>query len=84
MLLVGFCVVAAVIVVLLRKRLVASGILPDQASGRIRILEKKTLSSRTTTHLLEVDGRRVLVCETTGSAALTILPDDAADRPEMK
>jgi len=81
-LLVGLCVVTAVIIVFVRKRLVAGGIIPERSSGHIQLLDKKVLSSRTTAVLLDVDGERVLVCESGSGVALSNLPAGTEKVPE--
>jgi hypothetical protein len=70
-LLAGLCLAAAVIIVLVRKRLIFRGIIREPGTGHIRQLDKEVISSRTTVHLLEVDGQQVLVCES-GSGVATL------------
>jgi flagellar biogenesis protein FliO len=77
-LLAGLCLAAAVIIVLVRKRLIPGAINREPGASHIRLLDKEVISSRTTVHLLEVDGRQVLVCES-GSGVATLYLSENSD-----
>ena len=57
------CAVAALLIYLLRQRMISSGSLPDKLGSHIRVKDRKALSTRTTLHLVDVDGRQVLLSE---------------------
>jgi hypothetical protein len=57
------CAAGALAAVFLRKRLVQSGMVPEKSGARLRVGDRRVLSRKTVAHLLEVDGRDVLVVE---------------------
>jgi len=72
------CAGGAVAAVFLRKRLVQSGTVPEKTGAHIRVTDRRTLSRKAMVHLLEVDGREVLVLESEHGVAITEL----ARRPD--
>lgn len=73
--------IAAVAVLFFKRRLVSSGALPETLGEHIRLLDRRTLSTRTTVHLLDVDGRAVLVTESSSSAAANVLELEPENAP---
>ncbi len=74
------CAVAAVAIFLLRQRLVARGALPEKPGAHIRTLDRQAVSTRTTLHLLDVDGRRVMLAESaSGQTLIELSPGERAD-----
>jgi hypothetical protein len=72
--------IAAAAIYLLRRKLVSGGAIPATAGKYIRLIDRKTLSTRTTLHLLEVDGGRILIAESNqGNALLELAPGSAAE-----
>jgi hypothetical protein len=55
--------IAAAAVFLFKRRMVSTGALPDKLGSHIRLVDRKTLSTKTTVHLLDIDGREVLLAE---------------------
>ncbi|MFT5334919.1 MAG: hypothetical protein ACJASY_002295 [Halioglobus sp.] len=55
--------IAAVTIFLFKRRMVSGGSLPEKLGSHIRVVDRKALSTKTTVHLLEVDGRGVLLSE---------------------
>lgn len=62
--------VAAVAVLLFKRRMVATGALPDKLGSHIRLIDRKVLSTRVTLHLLDIDGREVVVAESAQSPSI--------------
>ena len=56
-------VLAVAVVAVMKRRMVAGGALPRKMGERIRLLDRKTLSTRVTLHLVEVDGQRLVITE---------------------
>ncbi len=72
------CAVGALAAVFLRKRLVRSGMVPDKSGSRIRVSDRRVLSRKAMVHLLDVDGRDVLVLESDHGVSVTELTLRAA------
>jgi flagellar biogenesis protein FliO len=77
--LVVLCALAFGLVYFYRGRLKASGSLPGKLGTHIRVIDRTTLSTRVTVHLLEVDGVRVLVTDTPQGGVMIAL--DVGARP---
>ena len=67
------CAAGAVVAVLLRKRFVQSGMVPEKSGSRLRVGDRRVLSRKAVAHLLDVDGRDVLVVETEQGVSVTEL-----------
>lgn len=61
---------AAIAVFLFKRRMVSGGGFPDKLGEHIRVVDRKVLSTKTTVHLLEVDGRRVMVSESPNGVSI--------------
>ena len=70
------CMIAAAVVYLVKRRLVTSGVVPEKLGTHIRLLDRKTLSTRTTLHLVEVDGVRVMVSDSNTGQTMIELTDE--------
>ena len=55
--------VAALAVAFYRKRLVREGSIPAERGGHLQVLDRKVLSTRLTAHLISVEGRKILICD---------------------
>jgi hypothetical protein len=62
--------IAAIAVLLFKRRMVSGGGFPDKLGSHIRVVDRKALSTKTTVHLLEVDGRRVMVSESPNGVSI--------------
>ena len=62
--------VAAFLIAMYRKRMIKNGSIPGEKADYIQVLDRKVLSTRLTAHVLSVDGRKILVCESQQNAAL--------------
>ena len=72
------CAAGALAAVFLRKRLVQSGMVPEKSGARLRVGDRRVLSRKTVAHLLDVDGRDVLVVESEQGVSVTELTPRAA------
>jgi len=73
------CLLGFVAILWLRKWLLARGDLPAVNGTYITVLDRKTLSTRTVAHLLLVDGRQLLVCESNEGIAICELGVQSAE-----
>ena len=75
--------VAAVIVAIYRKRLVNDGSIPAERGAHLQVLDRKVLSTRLTAHVVEVEGRKLLICDSgQGVAIKEIASDNSTEPPE--
>jgi flagellar biogenesis protein FliO len=57
------CLVGGIVIWWLQRKLLAKGALPVVRGSHIKVLDRISLSTRTTAHVLSVDGSRLLICE---------------------
>lgn len=57
------CLVGGTVIWWLQRKLLAKGALPVVRGSHIKVLDRISLSTRTTAHVLSVDGSRLLICE---------------------
>ena len=62
--------IAAIAVFLFKRRMVSGGGFPDKLGSHIKVVDRKALSTKITVHLLEVDGRRVMVSESPNGVSI--------------
>ena len=70
--------VAAVIVAVYRKRLVNDGSIPSERGGHLKVLDRKVLSTRLTAHVVEVEGRKLLICDSGQGVAIKEIASDVS------
>jgi flagellar biogenesis protein FliO len=70
--------VAFVVLIIYKKRLVQSGVVPEKTGASIRVLDRRSVSTRTTVHLLVVEDERWLLCESPSGSQLVRASDAAA------
>ena len=68
--------VAAVIVAVYRKRLVNDGSIPAERGVHLKVLDRKVLSTRLTAHVVEVGGRKLLICDSGQGVAIKEIASD--------
>lgn len=70
--------VAAVIVAVYRKRLVNDGSIPAERGVHLKVLDRKVLSTRLTAHVVEVGGRKLLICDSGQGVAIKEIASDTS------
>ena len=70
--------VAAVIVAVYRKRLVNDGSIPAERGVHLKVLDRKVLSTRLTAHVVEVAGRKLLICDSGQGVAIKEIASDTS------
>ncbi len=75
------CAAGTVVALFLRKRFVQNGMVPEKSGSRLRVGDRRVLSRKAVAHLLDVDGRDVLVVETEQGVSVTELTPRASVPP---
>lgn len=70
--------VAAVIVAVYRKRLVNDGSIPAERGVHLKVLDRKVLSTRLTAHVVEVEGSKLLICDSGQGVAIKEIASDTS------
>ena len=70
--------VAGVIVAVYRKRLVNDGSIPVERGVHLKALDRKVLSTRLTAHVIEVEGRKLLICDSGQGVAIKEIASDTS------
>ena len=70
--------VAALIVAVYRKRLVNDGSIPAERGVHLKVLDRKVLSTRLTAHVVEVEGSKLLICDSGQGVAIKEIASDTS------
>ena len=76
--------VAFIVIMVARKRLVKRGLVPETRGNNIRVLDRCSVSARTTVHVLQIDEERWLLCESPSGAQLVRASGEPPNRSDTE
>lgn len=76
--------VAFIVIMVARKRLVKRGLVPETRGNNIRVLDRCSVSARTTVHVLQIDEERWLLCESPSGAQLVRASGEPPNRSDAE